>query len=226
MSKGMLAVLLALLLVIVASGMLVSAADAAVPGDWMYGLDRAMDSLRLRMALDHKQKAQVARQLARERLREAQTLVRRGETVTVELLLQESHHAMLAAKAADPNAARKTEKPVGILAIKTATATQVEQHEPQSGRARHLKNSDYCNGTVETNHPEGEKLADEFGVGYDEIIGWFCKGYGFGEIGLAYKISGQRGVPAVEIFNQRAGGMSWGKIKQFSGQVGKSTLPE
>ena len=57
MSKGMLAVLLSLLMVLVASGMLVSAADAAVPGDWMYGLDRAMDGLRVRLALDTKQKA-------------------------------------------------------------------------------------------------------------------------------------------------------------------------
>jgi hypothetical protein len=52
MSKGMLAILLAILAVLVASGMLVSAADAAVPGDWMYGVDRAMEGLRLRLAPD------------------------------------------------------------------------------------------------------------------------------------------------------------------------------
>ncbi len=51
MSKGTLTVLLALLIVLVTSGMLVSAADAAVPGDWMYGVDRTMDGLRLSLAL-------------------------------------------------------------------------------------------------------------------------------------------------------------------------------
>jgi hypothetical protein len=110
MSKGMLSVLLALLIVLVASGMLVSAADAAVPGDWMYGVDRAMDGLRLRLALDSKQKAQVERQLAQERLREAQALARRGENESVERLRREARLARLAAKAADPHYARKTGK--------------------------------------------------------------------------------------------------------------------
>ena len=96
MSKGMLAVLIALLMVLVASGMLVSAADAAVPGDWMYGVDRAMDGLRLSLTVDPKQKAQIERQLAQERLREAQALARRGKLGSVELLRQESRLAMLA----------------------------------------------------------------------------------------------------------------------------------
>jgi hypothetical protein len=111
MSKGMLAVLLSLLLVIVASGMLVSATDAAVPGDWMYGVDRTMDSLRLRLALDHKQKALIEWQLAQERLREAQALARRGDTESVERLRQEARLARLAAKAADPKIIQRKEKP-------------------------------------------------------------------------------------------------------------------
>ncbi len=121
MSKGTLTVLLALLMVLVASGMLVSAADAAVPGDWMYGVDRTMEGLRVRLALDSRQKAQVERQLALERLREAQMLARRGETESVERLRQESRQAMLAAKSADPSYARKTEKSAG----KTATPAQI-----------------------------------------------------------------------------------------------------
>ena len=131
MSKGMLAVFLSLLMVLVASGMLVSAADAAVPGDWIYGVDRAMDSLRLRLALDPSKRLKFERQLAQERFREALTLVRRGETESVELLRQESRLAMLAAKTANPRYARKTERP----ANKAATPAQVEQNQPPLERS-------------------------------------------------------------------------------------------
>jgi hypothetical protein len=211
MSKGTLTVLLASLIVLVASGMLVSAADAAVPGDWMYGLDRTMDGLRLRLALEPKQKAQVERLLAQERLREAQMLTRRGETAGVELLRQESHQALLAAKAADPHYARKTEKP----AIKASLPAQVEQNEPpleQNGLAR---NDPYCTGAAIKHHPVGEKLAQRLAASYSEVMGWYCQGHGFGEIGLAYRISRAASVGVDEVFAQRLSGLDWGKIIQI-----------
>jgi Domain of unknown function (DUF5667) len=210
MSKGMLTVLLSLLLVLVASGMLVSAADAAVPGDWMYGLDRAMDGLRLRLAVEPKQKAQVERQLAQERLREAQTLTRRGESSSVELLRQESRLALLAAKAADPHNARKTEKSAG----KTATAARIEQKEQHFDQNEPAKGDLYCSGTATKHLPTGEKLVQRLGVSYSELMDWYCQGYGFGEIGLAYRISRAAGVGVNELFAQRLGGLSWGKIMQ------------
>ena len=207
MSKGMLAVLLALLMVLVASGMLVSAADAAVPGDWMYGVDRAMDGLRLRLALDPKQKAQVERQLAQERLHEAQTLVRRGDLENVELLRQESHVAMLAAKATDPHYARKTEKA-------TVAPAQVEQDEQRLERSGRAKGNPSCNRAATKHDPAGEKLAQRLAVSYSEVIGWHCQGYDFGEIGLAYRISRGAGVAVEEVFAQRTSGLGWEEILQ------------
>jgi len=84
----------------------------------------------------------------------------------------------------------------------------------------------YCDGTSETNHPEGDKLAAEYGVEYTEIIGWFCKGYGFGEISHAYEISKLKDVLVEEVFDLRASGMGWGKIKQSYGLIGKAAHPE
>jgi hypothetical protein len=63
-------------------------------------------------------------------------------------------------------------------------------------------------------HPTGMKLAQRYGVPYDEIMKWFCQHYGFGEIDLAYSLSRQSGKPVEEIFAMRASGIGWGEIKK------------
>lgn len=68
------------------------------------------------------------------------------------------------------------------------------------------------NGTWQ--HPEGLKLAARWGVSYNEIMSWFCQGYGFGEIDLAYELAAQSGKPVTEVFAMRASGMGWGNIKK------------
>ncbi len=69
-----------------------------------------------------------------------------------------------------------------------------------------------CVGT-ET-QPTGEKLALRYGVPYEEIMGWFCKHYGFGEIDLAYSLSLASGKTVEEVFAMREAGMGWGNIKK------------
>jgi hypothetical protein len=216
-SKGTLTVLLAFLIVLVTSGMLVSAADAAVPGDWMYGVDRTMDGLRLSLALDSRQKAQVERQLALERLREAQTLARRGETESVERLRQESRRAWLAAKEVDRSFAWKIEKSAGM----TARAAQIAAREHNLGQNDQTKGDPYCNGTSKRRHPAGEKLAQRLGVNYNEVMRWYCQGYRLGEIGLAYRASRAAGIGVDDVFAQHSSGFGWGKIIQKYGLYGK-----
>jgi hypothetical protein len=63
-------------------------------------------------------------------------------------------------------------------------------------------------------HPQGQSLAQEFGVSYDEIMSWNCQGWGFGEIKQAYKLSKDTGTPVATIFQMNASGMSWGEIKK------------
>jgi len=62
--------------------------------------------------------------------------------------------------------------------------------------------------------PEGLKLAQQYKVSYDEIMGWFCKGFGFGEIDQAYSLSSSSGQSVHEIFAMRSSGQSWGTIKK------------
>jgi hypothetical protein len=66
-------------------------------------------------------------------------------------------------------------------------------------------------------HPHGTTLALQFGVPYEEIMGWFCSGYGFGEIEHAYELSLASGVPVADIFAMRAAGLGWGQIEQQLG---------
>ena len=62
---------------------------------------------------------------------------------------------------------------------------------------------------------EFSRLAQEFGVSYEEIMGWFCQGFGFGEIDLAYSLSLEYGVPVTDIFAMREAGEGWGNIKKY-----------
>lgn len=64
-------------------------------------------------------------------------------------------------------------------------------------------------------HPTGMTLAERYGVTYEEIMGWFCSGYGFGEIDLAYGWSVEYGIPVTEIFAMREAGEGWGNIKKY-----------
>jgi hypothetical protein len=67
-------------------------------------------------------------------------------------------------------------------------------------------------------HPEAQTLALRYGVDSTEIMGWFCQGFGFGEIDLAYSLSREPGAPSVaDIFALRADAMSWGEIRQSFG---------
>ncbi len=61
--------------------------------------------------------------------------------------------------------------------------------------------------------PHAQTLAESYSATYDEIMGWFCQGYGFGEIELAYDLSAVSSTPVAEIFEMRASGMGWGEIK-------------
>jgi hypothetical protein len=121
--------------------------------------------------------------------------------------------------------------------LDTNTATNADQVDIAT--FKQPKGGVYCNGGSETsegtiassevisptNHPVGEKLETELGVPYADIMGWFCDGYGFGEISQAYTISQLKGVGVDEVFAMRASGMGWGKIKQYYELIGKGSHP-
>lgn len=70
-------------------------------------------------------------------------------------------------------------------------------------------------GTGDRQQPEGARLALRHNVPYAEIMSWFCQGYGFGEIDLAYDLSKSSHKPVTEIFDIRKSGQGWGQIKKL-----------
>lgn len=75
-------------------------------------------------------------------------------------------------------------------------------------------------------HPKAVALANEYGVTPEEIMGWFCQRFGFGEIDLAYGLSKQTGVSVDEIFAMRSSGLGWGQIKKQLKNVTPTPTPE
>lgn len=105
MKKGVWIVVLTCLALIFAGAVLVSAADAAAPGDALYGLDRGAENLRLSLAFTPQQAAQIYQAQAAERLQEVQALVQRGDTQHLDQALVE------AGAAQDLAAGQEPEKP-------------------------------------------------------------------------------------------------------------------
>lgn len=63
--------------------------------------------------------------------------------------------------------------------------------------------------------PEALRLAQEFNTSPEDIMGWFCQGYGFGEIEQAYQLGADTQTPVETIFSYRSSGMGWGNIKKL-----------
>ncbi len=61
-------------------------------------------------------------------------------------------------------------------------------------------------------HPVITALADEFELEYDVVMGYFCDGYGVGEIARALLLAEQTDMAAEDVLAMREDGMGWGNI--------------
>lgn len=89
-----------------------------------------------------------------------------------------------------------------------------EPEEELDGTPGPEKEQGVCDPETKQVQPEATRLAERYGVTYEEIMTWFCLNYGFGEIDLAYSMSLESGVPVADIFAMRESGLGWGLIKQ------------
>jgi hypothetical protein len=73
-------------------------------------------------------------------------------------------------------------------------------------------------------HPVASGLADWFPEDYETIIGWFCDGWGFGQIMLALQtaeMTEDEGDSAQDYLDFRAEDQGWGEIWKELGLIGK-----
>ena len=68
-------------------------------------------------------------------------------------------------------------------------------------------------------HPLAVKIAEGYGVSADLVTEFYCDGQSMGAIMLALKTVQLKGGDAATLLDQRAGGLSWGKIWQDSGLI-------
>jgi hypothetical protein len=123
-------------------------------------------------------------------------------------------------------AANSPNQPAYANALATAKATE----KPEA--TREANDSPFCAGitpgaaTPEANAPDQQpraaRIAEAYGVSYKEVIGWFCKGFGFGQIDRAYaiaKLSAKSKTPmtVAQVFAQRDAGKGWGEIVSAAG---------
>lgn len=76
----------------------------------------------------------------------------------------------------------------------------------------------YCTD-AEATHPMVARLATRYGVSEAKIAGWFCNGFGFGEIMLALQTATRTGATADEYLAERGSGLGWGQIWRLDSLV-------
>jgi hypothetical protein len=86
-----------------------------------------------------------------------------------------------------------------------------------------VKQGHFCTMLDDT-HPVAQRLAEENGMYYEQVMSWFCVGnFGFGEIKNAFKagtmLDGDHTVAEILAMKEEMGG--WGKVKQELGLIGK-----
>ncbi len=202
--------------VVMLAALLVTGANAAAPGDALYGLDQALEHARLDLA--HETGAVVELQLlfASERLLEAEALALQGRSDDLQAAL--AHYSELIGAAAREIAGAEDDALVELFSstlseqeqqldaiFESAQDTAGDGQPPDTG-------VDYCVGAAP--HPTAQVLADQYGVSYGQIMEWFCGGSGFGEIMIALNLGTGADISPAEVLEMRKAQGGWGQIRQ------------
>ena len=111
------------------SGGAVLAADSAVPGSALYGIDRSLEDFRLQMLDDPRQRAEFQLRRASERLREAETLSRRADVRNFEIAMDDYNREI-----SDVTRAIDTAPPADRSGLHEVLDRSLGEHEAQLRR--------------------------------------------------------------------------------------------
>ncbi len=101
-----------------------------------------------------------------------------------------------------------------------------------NGNEEDNKGGYYCEN-MDASHPVAERLASQYGVYYEQVMGWFCvDGFGLGEIKNAFNtgmlLNGEVSPEELLTMKEEMGG--WGEVWQSLGLIGsgkdKGEMPE
>lgn len=200
-------VIIAIIAVLFLAGFaLIGAANGAAPGDTLYPLDRSLEEIRYGIVRNPEDQVAFRLANAEERLEEIEALLKRGSVEDVQTALLDFSAAL--AEVTDV-----------AIAVEGGAALNTSDSLDKAFVGGKANTGAPCTGAVV--HPVGEELANRYGAaegGYDEIMGWFCQGFGFGEIQLAYELAAASDDYAPEdLFLMRQQRLGWGEIMQVVG---------
>ena len=216
---------------IVSSGGVIYAADAAVPGDPLYGIDQAVESARLGVTHRPESVMNLLLSLAEERLLEAEELAAMQDEGNLGVVL-ENYGATVSSLARTLGTVEGADKAALTALLDNAFSNHevrlteilgpavADQSTDEGEEAPEEEGAEYCTGNDP--HPAAQALAGEHGVSYDEVMGWFCAGYGLGEIKHALETSAREGVnmSAGELLALKTELGGWGEVWQQLGLIG------
>lgn len=78
----------------------------------------------------------------------------------------------------------------------------------------------YCSGMQTKPHPVAARISARYGVTVEWVMGYFCQGFGMGEILLALKTQQINGMDANALLAAKGEGKGWGEIWKEAGLVG------
>ena len=104
-------------------------------------------------------------------------------------------------------------------------ADKIEIDEPDQDDEEDDEDNDPSSGyfcqNVDHAHPFGARLAKQYEADYETLLGWFCNGYGWGQVMLTLRTGQITGVDPGEILDMRSEGNGWGHIWQTFDLIGQ-----
>jgi len=95
---------------------------------------------------------------------------------------------------------------------------EIEEEEGVGGKS----NSSYCSGEKENDHPFAAAISETYGASVSDVMGYFCNGFGFGEIMLALQTHQMNNEEVSSMLDLRESKHGWGQIWQDMGIIGNA----
>jgi hypothetical protein len=189
-----------------------SKVDGALPGELLYRIDRILEDMQMKNARTPEERARLQLIFTQERLQETQALLELGDAVNLETALDGLSISLeeleKEALDADPDGNG------GVIGIVDEVFNGPEYNLDAVNRGF------YCSNLGSYFHPVGYKIAQLYDVDYeDEVMSWYCAGYGLGEVKLAYQISEKTDYSVESLFAMRNSGLGWGEILHMPGRL-------
>jgi hypothetical protein len=189
-----------------------SKVDGALPGELLYRIDRILEDMQLKNARSPEERARLHLIFTQERLQETQALLELGDALNLETAIDGLSISLeeLEKEALDADPDGKD----GVIGIVDKIFDGPEFNPDAVNRGF------YCSNLQNYFHPVGYKIAQLYDVDYEDgVMIWYCAGYGFGEVKLAFQISEKTEYPVESLFAMRNSGLGWGEIMHMPGEL-------